>query len=522
MKSSIRILHLEVNPKDAELVRSTLEADGLACEVVRVETQAEFVAALEEGGFDLILSDFSLPSFDGLSALTVARRKCPDVPFIIVSGMIGEESAVITLQHGATDYLVKQRLTRLGPAVHRALREAEERIERQQAEEALRQSQEQLRQSQKMEAIVQLAGGIAHDFNNLLTVITGYSELMLQTLAADDLHRGNIEQIRQAGERAAALTRQLLAFSRKQVLAPTVLDLNAVVTNMDSMLRRVIGEDIELVSVPAPGLGRVQADQGQLEQVIVNLAVNARDAMPQGGRLTIETANVELDDAYARRHVSVKPGPYVMLAVSDTGCGMDAETQSRIFEPFFTSKERGKGTGLGLATVYGIVKQSGGNVWVYSEPGQGATFKIYLPRIEETVMTVEPESAPLQAPRGSETVLLVEDEEGVRTLVRTILQTNGYTVLEARHGKEAFFISGRHEGPIHLMVTDVVMPGMSGQELADRLKSSRPDMKVLFLSGYTDEAVVRHGVLKPGTAFLQKPFTPGRLARKARLVLDGQ
>jgi PAS domain S-box-containing protein len=382
-----------------------------------------------------------------------------------------------------------------------------------------KQLEEQFLQAQKMEAVGRLTGGIAHDFNNLLTAIIGFSEILLhrQLDEGDPLYKP-IEEIHKAGQRAASLTRQLLAFSRKQVLQPKVLDLNAVVTDMDKMLPRVISEDIDLVTVLDPDLGPVKADLGQIEQVIVNLAVNARDAMPQGGQLTIETANVELDEAYARRHVDVQPGPYVMLAVSDTGVGMDKETQSRIFEPFFTTKE--EGTGLGLATVYGIVKQSGGHIWVYSEPGQGTTFKIYLPRVEEAVEPLRPSVAPTERLQGSETILVVEDDQGVRMLARDVLEMDGYTVLEASHGEEALRVCEEHQGPIHLMVTDMVMPGMNGRQLAERLAPLRPEMKVLYVSGYTDNAILRHGVLEPGMAFLQKPITPGALARKVREVLD--
>jgi signal transduction histidine kinase/CheY-like chemotaxis protein len=392
--------------------------------------------------------------------------------------------------------------------------------ETQRAYDELSQTQDQLAQAGKMEAIGHLAGGVAHDFNNLLMVIMGRTELLLTSLDAGDPKRPAIQLIEKTANRAADLTRQLLAFSRKQVLQPAVLDLNAVVSNMGEMLQRLIGEDIALVTVLAPALGRVKADPGQIEQIIMNLAVNARDAMPEGGRLTLETANVDLDAAYARKHVGARSGPHVMLALSDTGIGMDPKTQARIFEPFFSTKGPRKGTGLGLAMVYGIVKQSGGNIWVYSEPGQGATFKIYLPQIEEPIEAGAGGSA-LAAPlRGLETVLLVEDDDAVRDLARDILQARGYKVLEARQGAEALRICEQHSGPIHLMLTDVVMPEMTGRALADRLAVLRPATKVLYMSGYTDNAVVHHGVLDPGTEFLQKPFTAAVLARKVREILD--
>jgi len=396
----------------------------------------------------------------------------------------------------------------------------EDITERRRAEEALKKSEEQLRQWQRVEAIGRLAGGVAHDFNNLLMTIKGCSELLLRELDVKNPRREEVEEIRKAAERATALTRQLLAFGRRQVLQPQVLDLNEVVANMDRMLQRLIGEDIQLLTVLDPELWPLKVDPGQIEQVIMNLAVNARDAMPGGGKLTIETANVVLDEDYARRHVSVKPGPCVMLAVTDNGCGMDQETQSHLFEPFFTTKKTGEGTGLGLSTVYGIVKQSGGNIWAYSEPRQGTTFKIYLPRVEEAVETYRPKVAPTASPRGSETILLVEDEGAVRTIVSKILQNKGYTVLEAHHGPEALEICQVHEGPIHLMVTDVVMPHMSGRELAERLTILRPELRVLFMSGYPDNAIVHHGVLGAGTAFLQKPFTLNALEGKVRELLD--
>ncbi len=379
--------------------------------------------------------------------------------------------------------------------------------------------EEQFRQAQKMEAVGQLAGGIAHDFNNLLTAILGNTQLLLRELPPGDSMRGDVEEIRKASERAASLTRQLLAYSRRQMLQPEVLDLNVVMAEMDKMLRRLIGEHIDLVAVFAPDLGRVRADPNQIEQVIVNLAVNARDAMPDGGKLTIETANADLDETFAQAHLGSVPGSYAMLAVTDTGVGMDATVRAHLFEPFFTTKEVGRGTGLGLATVYGIVKQSGGYISVYSEPGHGSSFKIYLPRI------ATPAEAPAGAPKGgpapgSETVLVVEDEPAVLTLSRRALEAQGYVVLAASDADAALRVVERHGGMIHLLLTDVVMPGLSGRELADRLSAQRPGIRVLYMSGYPGDAVVQHGTLPLGSAFLQKPFSPDGLARKVRDVLD--
>jgi two-component system, cell cycle sensor histidine kinase and response regulator CckA len=381
----------------------------------------------------------------------------------------------------------------------------------------------QLRQAQKMEAIGQLAGGVAHDFNNLLTAILGYCNLMLDEIPQEDPLRVDLEEIRSAGERAAALTRQLLAFSRRQMLHPQVIDLNTIVQQTEKLLRRLISEDVELVTALAADLFPVRVDPASIEQILVNLAVNARDAMPVGGRLTIETANVEIDEAYAVTHVPMSSGRYAMLAVGDTGEGMDEATRGRVFEPFFTTKEQGKGTGLGLATVYGMVKQSGGYIWVYSEPGHGTAFKVYLPPADQPA-TGEPEhrgGRETDQTNGWETVLLVEDEDAVRALAREVLRRHGYVVLEARHGVDALRVSERHTDDIHLMVTDVVMPHMSGRVLAERLSPVRPKMKVLFMSGYAEHAVM-HRDLTPGSAFIQKPFTPEVFARKVRTVLDAE
>jgi len=382
--------------------------------------------------------------------------------------------------------------------------------------------EQQLRQAQKMEAIGRLAGGVAHDFNNLLTAINGYSSLALQRANPDERVRGYLEEIKKAGERAANLTRQLLAFGRKQMLKPVVLNLNDIVSDMNKMLRRLISEDIKFVAKFDPALKPIKADPGQIEQVLVNLVVNSRDAMPQGGSLTIETANFESNAEFAVKHLGLAPGNYVMLAVGDTGCGMDEKTKARIFEPFFTTKEKGRGTGLGLSTVYGIVKQSGGSIWVYSEPGKGSVFKVYFPQLQENSESLKPTLVETVAPRGSETILLVEDEDVVRGLARKILEQAGYYVLDARGGEDAIRLCHDLPGPIHLLLTDVVMPEQSGKEIAQCLQKLRPSTRVLYMSGYTDDAIVHHGVLDSNVEFIQKPFTPLALARKVREVLDAK
>jgi signal transduction histidine kinase len=512
MNTSLRILHLEDNPVDAELIHATLAAEGIACEAMRVETRGGFVDAIEGGRFGLILADYNLPAFDGISALAIAREKSPDVPFIFVSGSLGEEAAIETLKSGATDYVLKHRPERLVPSVRRALEEIEARKERKSLEE-------QVRQSQKMEAIGILAGGIAHDFNNLLTVILGYSEMLLRKFTEDPDTYADIEQIDKAGRRAASLTGQLLAFSRKQVLELKHLDLNLVVADMEKMFRRVLGEDIDLVTILGNDLGIVKADEGQIQQVIMNLAVNARDAMPSGGKLTIETANVDIDQAYARTHENVS-GPHVLLEVSDTGCGMDKETQARVFDPFFTTKEQGRGTGLGLSTVYGIIKQSAGHIWLYSEPGHGTTFKIYLPRVEQQAEDIKPSDESAIETPFTGTMLVVEDDPLVRQLLIRALREQHYTVLETSSGEEALRVARDYHDEIHLLLTDLVMPGINGRALAAQIQALRPTIRILFSSGYTSDAITRHGVLDPGVLFFQKPFTPQGLVRKVREALN--
>jgi two-component system, cell cycle sensor histidine kinase and response regulator CckA len=750
---TLRILLLEDIPSDAELAELALRKAGLEFASCRVMSRADFERELADFAPDLIIADHNLPQFSGAQALELARKLAPAVPFILLTGSLDEETAVEYMKAGAADYILKDRLARLGPAAKSALerqrtaermdwlshaveqspaavlitdtggviqyvnqrftdvtgyapdqvlgrtprilssgrtppetyerlwatitagetwegelqnrrkngelywdhsiisplRDAggvithflgvqEEITERKRMEQQLREREEyfrslieqaqdiiavvdaeggmryaspsvrallgyapeeligrgmfelvhpddaettlrvfaegvatgkggrlldvrfrhkdgtyrileaigrylvndplvhgvvinardvterrslerQLVQAQKMEAVGRLAGGVAHDFNNVLTAILGYAGLLLDGLPTLSPLRPDLEEIRKAADRAAGLTRQLLAFSRKQVLELRVLDLNELVADIERLLKRLLGEDIDVVTNLDPALGTVRGDAGQLEQVLVNLAVNARDAMPQGGRLTIETRNAELDESYAREHVPVQPGRYVMLAVSDTGTGMSAEILSHVFEPFFTTKEPGKGTGLGLATVYGIVKQSGGYVWCYSEPGQGTTFKVYLPRVDAPADRF-PSRAAVRPTHGSETILLVEDDAGLRALTRRLLEKHGYTVLEAPTAVAALALARDHAGPMHLLLADVVLPGASGRTLADELRGRRADLKVLFMSGYTEDAIVHRGVLPPHAAFIHKPFSADRLAEKVREVLD--
>ena len=637
MARPLRVLLVEDSEDDARLLCEALRDAGYEPSARRVDGAAAMEAALADGAWDVILADFTLPAFSALEALGIVRSRALDVPFILVSGTIGDEKAAAVMKAGAHDYLLKDRLSRLGFAVEREIREGAARRERRRGMRALQESEErfekafranpaamtistrssgryidvndrfiellgytreeligktalelgvwqdrgarkallqafgtrkvlrgwpvrlrtksgavretevsleridlgeepcllaiieevterqrleeQLRQSQKMDAVGRLAGGVAHDFNNILGVIIGYGELLRRELPEGGRAAAKMDEILKAAGRAATLTRQLLAFSRKQVVDPRVLDLNAVVSDMHSMLQRLIGEDVDLVTVAAPDLWRIKADPAQLEQILMNLAVNARHAMPSGGKLTIETANVALDERYAGSPLAPEGGPHVMLAVADTGVGMDAETRARLFEPFFTTKEQG--TGLGLATVYTIVKRSGGSIWVDSEPGQGTTFRIHLPRCDEAAAEAPLPAPPRETRVGSETVLLAEDEEPVRELVSEILRSHGYSVLEASNGREALALAREYPGDLQLLVTDAVMPEMSGRELAESLAETRPELRVLYISGYAAGEIGSEGGLEQDSASLEKPFTPEALVRKVREVLDG-
>jgi PAS domain S-box-containing protein len=623
---------------DADLILRELERAGFDPAWHRVENEADYLQALETA-HDVILADFSMPQFDAPRALDLLKRRGLDVPFIVVSGSIGEETAAQVLKSGAADYLLKDRLARLGQAVRRAIAEPRLHQAKREAEQALGEAEartrfaleaarvgtwetdiktgalrwsevqerlhglpagsfagtfraflecihpddrpnvattieratrehtdsqllyrttwpdgsihwisgvgrtfsddagmpvraagigmdvtehitleDQYRQAQKMEAIGQLAGGVAHDFNNILTAIEGFCSLAREALPSDSPVQADLQEVHQAAQRATALTQQLLAFGRRQILQPRVLDLRASITAIAPMLKRLIGEDIDIVVRAAADAGRVKADPGQIEQVILNLAVNARDAMPRGGTLLLEVADVLLDGSYAPWRATTVAGRYVMLAVGDTGDGMDSTAQARVFEPFYTTKEKGKGTGLGLSTVYGIVKQSGGYIWLNSEPGHGSTFKIYLPSVEDPLEAPAAEREPGSV-QGSETILVVEDEESVRELVRRALEQYGYHVLIASDPIQALEVAKTRTGQIHLLLTDVVLPHMSGRTLAARLVSANPSMRVLYMSGYADNSIVKHGVLADGMAFLQKPFTPATLALKVRTVL---
>ena len=519
MSRPLRVLIVEDCDDDVEMLVRALQRGGYDVTFGRVQTADEMRAALGRTAWHVVISDYSLPSFSGPAALDVMKEAGKDLPFIIVSGTVGEETAVTALKAGAHDFLVKGHLARLVPAIEREIRDATQRRERTQAQEALRQSEEQLRQSQKMEAIGRLAGGIAHDFNNLLTAILGYTEMLLDRTSDQPDLLGDLKEIKTASQRASALTRQLLAFSRKQALQPQILDLNATVSELEKMLRRVIGEDIHLRTVTQAGLGRVKADPGQMEQVLMNLVVNARDAMPRGGTLTIETTNAALPSALAGLQPNPSPGPYVALSVKDTGTGMTPEVRARIFEPFFTTKGSDKGTGLGLSMVYGIVTQSGGYITVDSERDKGTTFIVYLPGLDAAVASTAVSSAPISSVGGTETILLVEDEPGIRELVRRILHRQGYTVLTAGNANEALETSDGHAGGIDLLISDIVMPGANGPDLAQWIVARRPGIRVLYISGYPNLAT-GVGAFSSGTNFLPKPFTPAAITKKVRECLN--
>jgi signal transduction histidine kinase len=514
MKSPLHVLHLEDDPNDATLVQSALDADEIACVTTCVQNKGDFVAALRRGGIDLILSDYSLPGFDGLSALKIVRADLPDLPVILVSGTLGEELAIDALRNGATDYVLKERLGRLAPAVRRAMHEVEERAER-------RMLEAQFIEAQKMEVIGQLAGGVAHDFNNILAVILGYADMLLQDKDLGDRFRNDVGEIRHASQRAAGLTRQLLVFSRRQSVHPAVLNVDDVTKDLEKMLRRLVDENIEMTLVPGKKTGRIKADPGYVGQVLMNLVVNARDAMPSGGKLSVATRNVNFDEDYASRHDGAVPGHYVMLSVSDTGSGMTDDVKDHLFEPFFTTKPKGKGTGLGLATCQTIVQQSGGRIDVYSEVGEGTTFKVYFPRVEEPLDPAVLTTPAGSLPRGTETLLVVEDEPSVRHLARSVLQSLGYEVLSASNGQDGLNVARERKGsPIRLVITDVIMPLMGGKVMAEWMRTTYPALKILFTSGYTDDALVHHGVIDADLFFLPKPYTPSALANKVRELLD--
>lgn len=513
MNRTLQILHLEDSLNDAALVKELLAEHKLDFEIFCVQTQKDFEAALERKDLDLILSDYRLPAFDGVSALALARERRPELPYIFVSGNIGEERAIETLKNGATDYILKDHLLRLVSSIRRAVHEVEMKKEHAQLEA-------QLRQSQKMELVGRLAGGIAHDFNNMLTVIAGYSEVLMRDLKSEDPVYKGLEEIKKAADKSTALTRQLLAFSRRQVLQPKIIDLNTVLINSNQMIRRLMGDKVELMMNASPNLGLVKVDPGQIEQVVLNLVVNARDAMLEGGKVIIETKNAVMNEAYVLEHPGAKTGEYVLLTVKDNGMGMTPEVQSHVFEPFFTTKEPGKGTGLGLATVFGIVKQSHGYIELISAPGKGTTFEIYLPKVKEKIET-KPEVKPSLFPgHGTETILLVEDELGVRTFTRKILEMNGYKVLEAENGEKAIALCESYKDTIHLLLTDSVMPRMSGEDVSKKISALKPSVKVVYFSGYADQQLNERRLLEPDVVFLQKPFTPQVLAGKIREVLD--
>ena len=512
MAHPLRVLF--IGETGAEAVAAELREAGYEPSFEPVLTEERLQAALADS-WDIAISDFTVGDFGALAALKIIQDRGIDLPLIVVSGKIRDCDALSALKAGAADHLTRRNLMRLNAAVEREIRAARMRRDRTRLEE-------QFRQAQKMEAVGRLAGGVAHDFNNLLTVITGYSDMLLAGRDLKDSQRTALEEVRRSAERGGALTHQLLAFSRRQPLEARMVHINELVMQIEKMLRRLIGEDIELVTIPAAANDIVEADAGRLEQVIMNLVVNARDAMPNGGKLTLETGVVHLSESFSAKQLGVAPGPYVTVSIVDTGIGMDEATQSHLFEPFFTTKNPGRGTGLGLATAYGIIRQSGGAIGIMSNLGKGTTVRIYLPPAKASVAATPEKAANAGPLTGAETILLVEDEARVRKLIVDVLTARGYRVLEATRGEEAIRLCKIHDGEIDLAVVDVVMPEISGPELVRQIAPLRPLTNVLYISGYTDEAIVHHGIPESGAAFLQKPFLPDALARKVREVLDAR
>lgn len=511
--AALKILLVEDNPGDARLIQEMLlELPRIRFEVEFADRLATGLARMRAGNLHAILLDLGLPDSRGHDTFVAAHAIASHIPIIVLTGLGDEALAIRTVQEGAQDYLVKGQAD--AGVLERSIRYA---VERKRAEQTIRSSEMALQRSQRMESVGRLAGGMAHDFNNLLGVILGYSEVLEDRLDDNEELRKHAGQIKKAALSAAGLTRQLLAFSRQQVLEPTVLNLNTVAADIGTMLRPLIGEDIKLTTVLEPALGQVKADRGQIEQVIMNLAVNARDAMPHGGRLTIRTANLEVDENSAQHYPSQSLGSYVLLEVSDTGIGMDAETQTHIFEPFFTTKEVGRGTGLGLSTVYGVVKQSGGFIWVYSKLGQGTNFEIHLPRTTEETRPAKLIPRPATSLQGTETILLVEDAEPLLELTRNLLAESGYTVLEANGPEYAIRIARQWSRPIDLLLTDVNLPGMKGPELAGNLTSIKPGIRVLYMSGYSGFA--HRGLINSDAIILAKPFSREALLNKVHEVL---
>ena len=512
MSIPLRVLIVSDRQDEAVRLEEELRRSDYAPHHERVSTADAFRDALAQK-WDLILADYAGNQFAAGAALELLHETGADIPLVAVAGAVPEECLLEMLKAGAAGLIERAHLSRLGATVARAMSQAEGRRERARLEH-------QFRQAQKMEAVGRLAGGVAHDFNNLLTVSTGYADLLLCDASLQVSQRTALEEIRRAAERGGALTHQLLAFSRRQPFTPRTVQLNKLILNMEKMLSRLIGEDVELITVLAAEPASTRTDPGQIEQVIMNVVVNARDAMPGGGKLIVETTNAQVDAAHTGPAMDLQPGSYVVLAISDTGTGMDPETTAHLFEPFFTTKAPGKGTGLGLATAYGIVRQSGGAISIFSEPGRGTLVKIYLPSAEAKAAAETEEPASTTSLKGTETILVVEDETRVRKLICQVLTAQGYQVLEALGGEQAIRRAAKHNGSIHLLLADVVMPEMSGPRAEEQIRALHPGIKVLYMSGYTDEAIVHHGILDSGQAFLQKPFLPNTLARKVREVLN--